>query len=200
MNDLRRRVLEELLAQPGSEDGLRQRIGRMGVAGELARELQHLSEIGLIRRASVGGRQSPLDQFKITPDGLSLLGEQPSRVLPDEHRWPHDPDIEGIAPEFLAPVTGLVMALLDGAVMSIAQIVEAVNATRGREWVTEAGILEILVANPDVFVLVRPGLWTMRVDPGAQGAGVPARPYRPHLEGGAAVALEVDEGVALAMA
>lgn len=182
-------MLEELRARPGSAAGLRQRIGRIGVAGELASELQDLDEIGLISRRSSTGRESELDEFVITPDGLSLLGEQPTRD--PGYQWPADPDMEGAPPDLAGSVAALLVALLDETVLSVSEIVIAVNATRGREWVTEAGILSVLAADSEVFQEVRPGHWTLRIDPGAQGAAVPARPYRPVLEDGAAVALAI---------
>src|SRR5207244_2455698 len=54
-----------------------------------------------------------------------------------------------------------------------------------------AAILVVLMAHPERFVEVAPGTWVRRDD--GPEAGVPARPFRPPLAGGAAAAVAPPE-------
>ena len=81
--------------------------------------------------------------------------------------------------------------LVPGRAVSLLEIERAVRqrARRPVHPSTElpAAILIVLTAHPERFVEVAPGTWVRRDD--GPEAGVPSRPFRPPLAGGAAAAV-----------
>ena len=191
MVDLSRRLLELLDRAPGSVDGLVQRLGRGSRADQVDQELGKLQGAGLVTRRVQGVWRSKLDEFTLTDAGRSLLGEL--RREPEPFRFPLADTVESPSPELNRELVDVLVQALFGAVQSVAQLTEAANRARGVSWVTEGGVLAVLRANPDTFREFSPGTWTIRIEPGAQGAPVPAAVRPPTLDAGAEASLTFDD-------
>jgi hypothetical protein len=181
-------LLEMLEKRPGSEEGLLQRLGRGAVHANVRETLRRLGADGLVVRLQVSERESAFDEFVITDLGRSLLGE--IRLANAPFHFPLSDTVESAPPDLQAETLAVLADVLDGAELSVAELTARANENRAVSWITEAGVFEVLRANPEVFREIIPGVWTGRIEPGAQGAPVAVRRRPPSLSEGAEAELD----------